>query len=270
MRDGQKCGVATEAHMRAIECFPTLVLQPRTAVHPYLVKCTPTEVQIGWEPSSGATEYMVDVYHDSTKETYVGTFERWHMPERVGRRQECVFKFRGFQGLPLQPHQQFNFVVRPVLPGHSTKDDIVLTVRTREKAMLAVLREDVIEVLAPVLFKNKSAAIQQKSYAVLECVAEVMQLNTYLHVRVRGHSNGGKGSKHQLAAETRLSLERSEAVLRHLVMLGVPKRRLRSEGVGSKEMLYPPSSSHANLNRRIEFQLVRDQALVRSFHTSGD
>ena len=49
-RDGQKCGVATEAHMRAIECFPTLVLQPRTAVHPYLVKCTPTEVQIGWEP----------------------------------------------------------------------------------------------------------------------------------------------------------------------------------------------------------------------------
>eukprot|EP00937_MAST-01D_sp_MAST-1D-sp2_P001330 g1330.t1 len=267
MNGGQKCGVATEARVRAVECFPTLVLQPRTAVHPYLVRCTPTEVQVGWEPAHGASEYMVDVYHEATKETYVGTFERWHMPERAGRRQECVFKFRGFQGLPLQPNQQFNFVVRPVLPGHSTKDDIVLTVRTREKAMLAVLRDDVIEVLQPVTFKLKGAAISAKSYPVLECVAEVMQLNTYLHVCVRGHANGGKGSKHQLAAEARLSLERAEAVLRHLVMLGVPKRRLKCEGCGAKEMLYPPSSSHAHLNRRIEFQLVRDQALVRAFHT---
>ena len=268
MHQGQKCGVATEAHLRAFDCFPTLVLQPRTAVHPYLVSATPAEVQIGWEPSRGASEYMVDVYHESTKETYVGTFERWHQPERAGRRQECMFKFRGFQGMPLAPNQQFNFVVRPVLPGHSTKDDVVLTVRTREKAMLATLREDAIEVIQPVLFKNKTAAILAKSYPVLECVAEVMALNTYLHVRVRGHANGGTGSKHQAAGEARLSLQRAEAVLRYLVMLGVPKRRLKCEGAGSKEMLFPPNSSHAHMNRRIEFQIVRDQALVHSFHTS--
>ena len=44
----------------------------------------------------------------------------------------------------------------------------------REKAMLATLREDAIEVLQPVQFKNKAAAILAKSYPVLECVAEVM------------------------------------------------------------------------------------------------
>ena len=134
--------------------------------------------------------------------------------------------------------------------------------------MLATLREDAIEVIQPVLFKNKTAAILAKSYPVLESVAEVMALNTYLHVRVRGHANGGTGSKHQAAGEARLSLQRAEAVLRYLVMLGVPKRRLKCEGAGSKEMLFPPNSSHAHMNRRIEFQIVRDQALVHSFHTS--
>ena len=119
---------------------------------------------------------------------------------------------------------------------------------------LVVLRAEKLEILDKVFFKTGSDVIENKSYKLLDNVAEVLKNHTELsHVRVEGHTDN-TGS-----AETNkdLSDRRAKSVVRYLVEKGVETARLVGEGFGQDKPIGDNTTDEGRgQNRRVEFIVV--------------
>ena len=90
--------------------------------------------------------------------------------------------------------------------------------------------------------------------AALDELAAFMAADPTMRVRVRAHIDDREDGE----AEAELTEARAQAVVDYLVSKGVSENRLRSEGVGALEPLFPNvSERNRELNNRVELQVVR-------------
>ena len=68
--------------------------------------------------------------------------------------------------------------------------------------------------------------------------------------QVRGHTNAGMASPN---LEDELAWSRAANVCEHLVACGAKPGQLQLEGLGSREMVAPPTGTDAFKNSRVEF-----------------
>ena len=122
-----------------------------------------------------------------------------------------------------------------------------------------VIEESRIEILDKIYFNVDSAELQRRSYAVLDNVAEVLNVHPEISlVRVEGHTDSTGSAGYNL----RLSQRRVDSVLRYLVDKGgVGKDRLAAEGFGETRPLVPNAKTKAELaqNRRVEFHIAEGE-----------
>lgn len=122
---------------------------------------------------------------------------------------------------------------------------------------LVELTCDSIEIRESVYFATGSDAIEERSNALLDQIAGVLNANPYvLVVRIEGHTDD-RGSE---ASNLVLSQERAASVLRAMVDRGVEGGRLTSEGYGESTPVADNNTRDGRrLNRRVEFVIVEQE-----------
>jgi outer membrane protein OmpA-like peptidoglycan-associated protein len=133
------------------------------------------------------------------------------------------------------------------------EEPVVLEVPLMEP--LAELVDDRIVIREAIFFREGSAVLLDRSDAVLQAVAEVLEGEDSVgHVLVEGHTNdNGPADYNQ-----RLSEARAESVVRWLVLAGIDPDRLLSKGYGYERPLVPHDEADADrVNRRVEFLVLR-------------
>ncbi len=114
----------------------------------------------------------------------------------------------------------------------------------------AVLTEDKIEILVPIVFDGQTQQPLPDSYEVLAEVAKIMEENPGSRFQIRAHMD----DRMPPAQAERVTAQRAASVQSLLVRLGVPDERLDAEGRGSREPVATNDSSWGRmLNQRIEF-----------------
>lgn len=111
-----------------------------------------------------------------------------------------------------------------------------------------------IEILEKVFFDTGKATIKQRSFALLDEVAQVLNQNPQLtKIRVEGHTDD-RGSD---TYNQKLSDERAASVMQYLLNKGVSGDRLISQGYGeSKPIADNKTNAGRGQNRRVEFVIL--------------
>ena len=109
--------------------------------------------------------------------------------------------------------------------------------------------------LNSIRFAQGKAALLPESFAELNRLAELLLANPELEIQVNGHTdNQGDAAQNQLLSEHRV-----RAVQEFLVGKGVAAARLRGKGFGGAVPIASNQQEHTRrLNRRVEFEIVRD------------
>ncbi len=112
-----------------------------------------------------------------------------------------------------------------------------------------------IEIFEKVFFETGSATIKEESLQLLDEVAEVLVDHPEItRVQVEGHTDN-TGSA---AYNTRLSQQRAEAVVAHLVEAGVAEDRLVAKGFGPDQPIADNGTEEGRAeNRRVEFKILK-------------
>lgn len=102
-------------------------------------------------------------------------------------------------------------------------------------------------------FELGKDVILPDSFSLLDEVAQVIQDNANLKIRVEGHTdNIGKP-----AFNKKLSQKRAESVVRYLTSKGVAQERLEAQGYGPTRPLAPNDTPAGRAkNRRVEFTII--------------
>lgn len=121
------------------------------------------------------------------------------------------------------------------------------------KKMLAIIKDDKIEISQQVHFLTGKATILADSFSLLQQVVDVMVKNNIKRVRVEGHTDN-KGGKE---ANQKLSEDRAKAVADFLVGQGIDRSRIESAGYGDTKPVAPNLTARGReLNRRVEFLIL--------------
>ncbi|TXD37105.1 OmpA family protein [Lujinxingia vulgaris] len=110
-----------------------------------------------------------------------------------------------------------------------------------------------IEISEIVYFATGSAQIEERSYELLNQVAQVLENNPQVEmVRIEGHTdNVGRAS-----SNLRLSQDRATSVREYLIGRGIDAERLRAEGIGQERPIADNSTDTGRArNRRVEFHI---------------
>ena len=120
----------------------------------------------------------------------------------------------------------------------------------------ATIKDDRILIEDKVFFETGSAEIAPQSHDLLDEVALLLLDHPELtHVQVQGHTD----SVGQAADNLRLSQDRAQAVVDHLIRAGVPSERLTATGKGESTPLLSGDTDDARAqNRRVEFHVLSD------------
>tara|TARA_Y100001968_G_scaffold183543_1_gene168117 strand:- start:1208 stop:2059 length:852 start_codon:yes stop_codon:yes gene_type:complete len=124
----------------------------------------------------------------------------------------------------------------------------------------AVVRGDKIVILEKIHFKSDRAVIVGGSLEVLDAVRDRLIENPQLlKIRVEGHTDERADASYNL----RLSQQRAEAVVAHLVKEGVAASRLEAVGYGESRRLSEQSTQEGRaMNRRVEFSIIQVQEVI--------
>lgn len=125
-------------------------------------------------------------------------------------------------------------------------------------APLAVLTDAKIEITQQVRFATKKSRIARSSYRLLATVATLLILHPEItKVRIEGHTD----SRGRATYNLRLSQQRADAVLRHLVEVsGIDPARLEAIGFGEAQPIDDNRSRRGRAaNRRVELVIVERQ-----------
>lgn len=109
-------------------------------------------------------------------------------------------------------------------------------------------------------FDGGSAKILETSFPGLKKITEVLNHNPDLYIEIGGHINMPYAAKVPRQSEDfQLSYNRAKAVYEYLVRDGIDPKRLRYEGYGNWEMLYPKALTKEQKlqNRRVEINVLR-------------
>ncbi len=112
---------------------------------------------------------------------------------------------------------------------------------------------DQIKILQKVYFATNKSKILDRSFPVLDEVAQVILFKKNIKVRVEGHTdNKGKEKKN-----LKLSNDRAESVKAYLVSKGVAEDRLVAEGKGQSVPIADNGTEEGRgENRRVEFHII--------------
>ncbi|TMA92548.1 MAG: OmpA family protein, partial [Deltaproteobacteria bacterium] len=137
----------------------------------------------------------------------------------------------------------------PDLPGPATNYGCPVTIK-----QLVVIRNERIEILDRVYFQTGKAALQRRSFPLLDQVAFLLKGHAELQtVQVEGHTDNTGAAVKNLS----LSQARAEAVVVHLIKKGVEPPRLRARGFGSaKPVADNTVRDGREKNRRVEFMVL--------------
>ena len=103
------------------------------------------------------------------------------------------------------------------------------------------------------LFLDKSE-IEERSYDLLNEVAQALKARTTLRVRIEGHTD----SRGPDAYNLKLSSERAESVKAYLVKAGIDSARLEAKGYGEERPIDTNLTEDGRSeNRRVEFNIIR-------------
>lgn len=110
-----------------------------------------------------------------------------------------------------------------------------------------------IVIMEAVYFGNDSDVIEERSYGILNQVAQVLRENPELVVRVEGHTDSRGRAAHNLD----LSNRRASAVRAYLIRQGIAPERLLSQGFGPNRPIADNATAEGRAtNRRVEFHIV--------------
>ena len=109
-------------------------------------------------------------------------------------------------------------------------------------------------VLDKIYFEYNSAVIKERSFDILNVIAETINLNPDIElIEVQGHTDERGSDEYNLA----LSQARSESVVTYLTGHDVAAKRLKAQGYGEREPKDRRSNQEAwAANRRVEFLIV--------------
>jgi len=122
-----------------------------------------------------------------------------------------------------------------------------------KKYALVEVKKDRIEIKQQVRFATAKFAVLKASFGLLDQVAQVLQDNPAMRVRVEGHTDnvGGEG------VNLKLSQKRADSVRDYLVKKGVDRARLESKGYGpTKPIASNRTEKGRSQNRRTEFHIL--------------
>ena len=117
------------------------------------------------------------------------------------------------------------------------------------------MKKERIEILEKVFFQQGSSVIQERSYPLLDEVANVLLRNPDIkRVEVAGHTS----SEGSLEFNNKLSKDRANAVRDYLVERGVAENHLEAIGYGPSDPLVPEKTEADRAkNRRVEFVIKK-------------
>ena len=107
------------------------------------------------------------------------------------------------------------------------------------------------------LFQPGSADVRQSARKLLANVAQVMNKFKF-YLTVEGHSDNQPIQTARFPSNWELSAARASSVLRSLVSMGVPPRRVSAVGYASNYPIASNSNEEGrNKNRRVEFVFTK-------------
>lgn len=132
--------------------------------------------------------------------------------------------------------------------GFSFQKNIKENVRVYQKGDKLLLNN--------ILFVAGKSILMSSSYKELNTLVDILNQQPELNILVRGHVNGQK--KNNIVEYQDLSEKRAKTIVDYLCGKGISAERMKYEGVGNLEMIYPKPKSEDEmiLNRRVEI-LIR-------------
>jgi OOP family OmpA-OmpF porin len=131
--------------------------------------------------------------------------------------------------------------------------DLAFDLQPAPKKMLAIIKDDKIEISQQVHFLTGKATILADSFSLLQQVVDVMVRSNVKRIRVEGHTDnrGGKDDNQKL------SEDRAKSVADYLVGQGIDRSRIESAGYGDTKPVAPNLTARGReLNRRVEFLIL--------------
>jgi len=121
---------------------------------------------------------------------------------------------------------------------------------------LVRVRDDKIEILQKVYFRNNRSDIMEKSFELLDEVAAVIKAKPELKIRIEGHTdNVGKDRRNM-----KLSQARADSVMEYLMNAEIDENRLEAKGRGMHSPIADNKTKEGRQkNRRVEFHIVSDE-----------
>jgi outer membrane protein OmpA-like peptidoglycan-associated protein len=117
------------------------------------------------------------------------------------------------------------------------------------------ITETALDIPEKVYFQTGSAIIDQRSYELLDAIAEVLTEHPELvKISIEGHTDSDGDNK----ANKKLSQERAASVAAYLVEKGIDEARLESEGWGEEKPVGSNDTDEGKAtNRRVEFLITK-------------
>lgn len=129
-----------------------------------------------------------------------------------------------------------------------------------------------------VRFLTNTNILEPSSQSELDGLVILMKENKKFTIKIHGHCNGtesrdivtlgtstnffaldGQRNKKETATPKQLTEYRAEAVKNYLVSQGIIQSQITTKGEGAKMMIYPPSSTLANKNDRVEIEVLKSK-----------
>jgi outer membrane protein OmpA-like peptidoglycan-associated protein len=122
-----------------------------------------------------------------------------------------------------------------------------------QKYKLVVVTESKIEIKQTVYFATNKSVIKRVSFPLLNEVAQALQDNPTIEVRIEGHTDSRGSDKHNL----KLSDDRANSVREYLIGQGVDGGRMTSKGFGEDVPIADNRTKDGRAqNRRVEFVIT--------------
>nr|AYM52408.1 thrombospondin type 3 repeat family protein [Cystobacter sp.] len=123
-----------------------------------------------------------------------------------------------------------------------------------QQKQLVAIQTNKLEIKESVFFATGKAAIQPRSFKMLDQVARVLQQHPEVdRMVIEGHTDNRGNAE----ANRKLSLARAEAVKGYLVSKGVEPSRLEAKGFGPDRPIVSNKTEKGRAaNRRVEFIIV--------------
>jgi len=108
--------------------------------------------------------------------------------------------------------------------------------------------------ISSIYFDYDSAKLKNRSYSVLDSIADFLKKNKNLRFRITGHTDLHGTDEYNL----KLSLDRARAVKNYFVSKGLSPERFSVKGAGKNEPVINDKNADADKkNRRTEFRVLR-------------